>query len=90
VYIYIIAKFFNLAFLKRQNNFLGNNIEKYYSLTSREKKTLKFIIKGHTNKQISETMNIFQHTSRTHRNRIWQKLEIKHFRDCLKYECFFN
>jgi FixJ family two-component response regulator len=90
VYIYIIAKSFNLTFFKRQNNFLENNIEKYYSLTSREKEALKFIIKGHTNKQISETMNISQHTSRNHRNRIWQKLEIKYFRDCLKYECFFN
>ena len=74
----------------KQNHFIKNNIEKYASLTIREKETLKFIIKGHTNKQISQIMNISQNTSRTHRNRIWQKLEINHFRDCLKYECFFK
>ena len=73
-----------------QNNFMKKNIEKYSSLTPREKETFKFIIKGHTNEQISDIMNISQHTTRTHRNRIWKKLEIKNFRDCLKYECFFN
>lgn len=73
-----------------QNHFMRNNVEKYSSLASREKETLKFIIKGYTNKQISEKMHVSHHTIRTHRNRIWQKLEIKHFRDCLKYECFFN
>jgi len=74
----------------KQNHFIKNNVEKFSSLTIREKETLKFIVKGHTNEQISEIMYISQNTSRTHRNRIWQKLEINHFRDCLKYECFFK
>jgi len=69
---------------------MRNNVEKYSSLTPREKETLKFIVKGYTNKQISEKIDVSHHTIRTHRNRIWQKLKIKHFRDCLKYECFFN
>ena len=73
-----------------QNLFVKNNVEKYSSLTPREKETLKYIIKGCTNKQISEKMHVSPHTIRTHRNRIWQKLEIKHFRDCFKYEYFFN
>ena len=73
-----------------QNNFIKNNFEKYSSLTPREKETCKFIIKGNTNKQISVKMNISPHTIRTNRNKIWKKLDIKHFRDCLKYECFFN
>ena len=73
-----------------QNRFIRNNIEKYSSLSPREKEVLKFIIKGHTNNQISEKMHVSHHTIRTHRNRIWNKLEIKHFRDCLKYKCFFN
>ena len=76
--------------LIEQNNFIKNNVEKYSSLTSREKETLKFIIKGHTNAQIAEKMHLSQHTIRTHRNRIWKKLEIKHLRDCLKYEYFFD
>ena len=73
-----------------QNRFMRNNIEKYSSLSPREKEVLKFIIKGHTNNQISEKMYVSHHTIRTHRNRIWNKLEINHFRDCLKYKCFFN
>ena len=73
-----------------QNRFIRNNIEKYSSLSPREKEVLKFIIKGHTNNQISEKMYVSHHTIRTHRNRIWNKLEINHFRDCLKYKCFFN
>jgi len=73
-----------------QNNFIKNNIDKYSSLTKREKETLKLIVKGHTNVQIAEKMQVSPHTIRTHRNRIWQKLEIKHLIECLKYACFFN
>jgi len=72
-----------------QNNFMKNNIHKYSILTKREKETLKFITKGYTNIEISEKMNVSRHTIRTHRNRVWQKLEIKKLIDCLKYECFF-
>ena len=73
-----------------RSHFIKNNIEKYTSLTPREKETLKFIILGYTNEHISDKMYISFNTVRTHRNRIWQKLEIKHFQDCLKYKCFFN
>ena len=73
-----------------QNNFMKNNIDKYSSLTKRERETLKFIINGYDNKQIAEKMHISPNTIRTHRNRIWHKLEIKHFSNCLKYKCFFN
>ncbi|MDB4533702.1 helix-turn-helix transcriptional regulator [Vicingaceae bacterium] len=73
-----------------ENNFMKNNVEKYSKLSLREKETLKFIIQGITNKQISEKMFVSPNTVRTHRNRIWKKLDIKHFRDCLKYECFIS
>ena len=73
-----------------QNHFMKNNVDKYSSLTKREKETLKFIVIGYTNQQISEEMNISPHTIRTHRNRIWKKLDITQIRDCLKYKCFFN
>jgi len=73
-----------------QNHFIKSNVQQYSSLTPREIETLKFIIKGYTNLQISTKMYVSLNTIRTHRNRIWQKLEIKHFRDCLKYESFFN
>ena len=73
-----------------QNNFMKNNIDKYSSLTKREKETLKLIVKGDTNFQIAEKMDVSSNTIRTHRNRVWQKLEIKHLIDCFKYACFFN
>jgi DNA-binding CsgD family transcriptional regulator len=73
-----------------ENDFIKNNFEKYCSLSKREKETLKFIIKGGTNEQISEQMSISSNTVRTHRNRIWKKLDIKQFSDCLRYRCLFN
>ena len=73
-----------------QNNFMKNNIDKYSKLTKREQETLKLIVKGCTNVQIAEKMNVSSNTIRTHRNRVWQKLEIKHLIDCFKYACFFN
>tara|TARA_B100001059_G_scaffold232676_1_gene270998 strand:- start:1611 stop:2399 length:789 start_codon:yes stop_codon:yes gene_type:complete len=72
-----------------QNNFMRNNIEKYSSLTPREKEVLKFIIKGYTNKQISEKMYVSPHTIRTHRNRIWKKLDVTQVAECLSYQYFF-
>ncbi len=44
---------------------MRNNVEKYSSLTPREKEVLKFLIKGYTNKQISEKMYISSNTVRT-------------------------
>jgi ATP/maltotriose-dependent transcriptional regulator MalT len=69
---------------------MKNNIDKYSCLTPREKETLKFIIKGYTNEQMSKELNVSFQTIRTHRNRIWKKLDIKQFTDCLKYGSFFN
>ena len=73
-----------------QNCFIRNNIEKYSSLSPREKEVLKFIIKRYTNNQISEKMYISFNTVRTHRNNIWKKLEIKQITDCIRYQCFFD
>ena len=80
----------DLKTIIEQYHFMRNNIEKYSSLTPREKETLKLIIKGYTNEQISEKMYISFNTVRTHRNSIWKKLEIKQITDCLRYQCFFD
>ena len=69
---------------------MKNNIDKYSKLTKREKETLKLIVKGYTNIQIAEKMIVSPNTIRTHRNKVWQKLEIKHLIDCFKFACFFN
>tara|TARA_B100000683_G_scaffold11491_1_gene12464 strand:- start:17 stop:805 length:789 start_codon:yes stop_codon:yes gene_type:complete len=73
-----------------QNYFMKNNIDKYSSLTKREKDTLKLIVSGYTNQQISEKMYISSNTVRTHRNRIWKKLGITKVSECLQYRCFIN
>ena len=63
---------------------------RFQSLTKREKEVLKLISIGHTNKQIGSLLFISQNTVRTHRNRIWKKLDIKHLRDCFKYQFFLD
>ena len=72
-----------------QNLFVKNNAKKYYSLTKREKEILKFIVKGYSNKQIAEKIHISFHTVRTHRNRVWKKLDITQSTECLSYQYFF-
>lgn len=61
---------------------------RYQTLTKREKLVFELICKGKSNKQIAEILFNSHHTIRTHRNRIWKKLEIKHFSDCFKYKSF--
>tara|TARA_R110000772_G_scaffold202935_1_gene313185 strand:+ start:267 stop:1055 length:789 start_codon:yes stop_codon:yes gene_type:complete len=80
----------SLKTILEENDFIKNNIEKYSSLSKREKETLKFVVKGYTNEQISEQMSISSNTVRTHRNRIWKKLDIRQFSDCLRYRCLIN
>ena len=64
--------------------------QRFQSLTNKEKSILKTIIQGESNKQIAEKSYISINTVRTHRNRIWKKLDIKHFKDCLKYQLMYN
>ena len=72
-----------------QNSFMKNNVDKYSSLTKREKETLKFIVIGYPNQKIAVEMNISLHTIRTHRNRIWKKLNVTQVAECLSYQYFF-
>ena len=83
----IINLFKNMV---EQHKFMKNNIDKFSNLTKRETEVLKFIIMGDNNKQIADKMHVSPNTIRSHRNRIWRKLEIKHLKDCFKYTCFFN
>ena len=51
---------------------------------------LRLIALGHTNKTIADMLVISDNTVRTHRNRIWKKLDIKHLRDAIKYAEVFE
>lgn len=46
-------------------------------LTDREQNVLKEIIKGHSNKEIADILNISIHTVMSHRKNIYQKTDIK-------------
>lgn len=65
--------------------FFRKNFERFQSLTKREKEVLTLIGEGLTNKKIADHLFLSSHTIRTHRNRIFKKLEIKNFRDIIKY-----
>ena len=73
-----------------QGEMSGHLFPKFQSLTKREKETLKLILKGHTNNQIAGLRRVSVNTVRTHRNRIWKKLDIRHFKDCLDYRAFYG
>ena len=62
----------------------------YHTLTRREKEILKLVALGDSNNRISNKLFISPHTVRTHRNRIWKKLDIKHLRDAIRFAKLFD
>jgi len=60
----------------------------FQTLTKKEKLVFKLISEGYTNKEIADKLYNSPNTVRTHRNRIWKKLEIKHFSDCFRYKAY--
>jgi DNA-binding NarL/FixJ family response regulator len=55
----------------------NNQNEESHVLTDREQIVLKEVIKGLSNKEIAERLNISIHTVMSHRKNIYQKTEIK-------------
>lgn len=76
--------------LLEERDFMNSNKEKYLSLTSREKQILSFIATGYSNQELSLELLVSVHTVRTHRNRIWKKLEISSLYEAIKYNPFFK
>ena len=70
--------------------FIRKQFERFCSLTKREKEILKLIASGHTNYQIAERLFISRDTVRTHRNRLYKKLDIKHLADTIRYAQAFD
>jgi DNA-binding CsgD family transcriptional regulator len=73
-----------------ESDFIKTNTEKYSSLTPREKETLKCITEGYLNKEISNKLEVSINTIRTHRNRIWKKLQISTLHEAIKYNVFLK
>ena len=59
------------------------NFERFQSLSNREKEVLKFVALGLTNKEIADKLLVSEHTIRTHRNKIFTKLDIHHMREAI-------
>jgi DNA-binding CsgD family transcriptional regulator len=55
------------------------------SLTDREKKILKLIVNGSTDKEIALSLSISIHTAKTHRKKIIHKLCLKNSRMLIRY-----
>lgn len=73
-----------------ENVFFKKNFEKFLLLTKREKEILKDLAVGKTAPQISEEYFISVNTVKTHRQRIFEKLEVKTFTELYKYAFHFD
>lgn len=58
-------------------------LEKYNSLTPREKEVLNFMVKGHANKKIATEMGISPNTVQLHKANIKQKMQVTGFNELL-------
>ena len=70
--------------------FIRKNLQKFLSLTKREKEILVELAKGKTAPQIAEMKFISLFTVKTHRQRIFQKLEVKTYLDLYQYALHFD
>lgn len=73
-----------------ENLMLRKNFKRFNSLTNREREVLSLIALGNTNKIIADKLFVSEHTIRTHRNRIWKKLDIQHLKDAIKFAEVFD
>lgn len=79
-----------LQLLLEENAFLKKNFQKFNKLTKREKEVLKKLALGYTALMISDELFISINTVKTHRQRIFKKLEVKTFTDLYRYAFHFD
>jgi DNA-binding CsgD family transcriptional regulator len=73
-----------------ENLFLKSNLEKFNTLTKREKEVIKNLTKGISNSQIAELLNVSEYTIKTHRQNIYRKLAISNICELLKFANTYN
>ena len=73
-----------------ENIYFKKNFKKFMSLTKREKQLLKELAIGKTAPQISNEYFIAVNTVKTHRQRIFEKLEVKTVTELYKYAFHFD
>lgn len=68
-----------------ESDFIKSNVEKYSSLTKREKEVLLLLSKGGKHKEIAEKLFISTHTLREHWKNIKRKLDVQTTNELIKY-----
>lgn len=86
-YMPIVPK---LERLVSENTFLKNNLERYTTLTKREREMLRLMALGMTPKEISGQLITAEETVRTHRRNIKRKLQVKKEVDLVYFAQAFN
>ena len=76
--------------LMDENNFLRDNMQKFSSLTQRERLILQYIAKGKSNKEIAGETSISVSTVETHRKKIKSKLDAKSIFELAQYAAAFD
>lgn len=63
----------------------SGSIEKYETLTTREREVLQLSAEGHTNSEIASRLGISTRTAETHRSRLMHKLSLHTQGDLIRY-----
>ncbi len=75
---------------RKNLHFFEDNLDKYVSLTDREKEILKLITEENSSNEIAEKLSISPYTVDTHRKNLIDKLEVKSSIGLAKYAYLFN
>ncbi len=73
-----------------KNDFIKSNIDKYASLTTREKEVVILSAKGQKHQEIANHLHISLHTVRTHWRNIKKKLNLSSLAEIIKYADAFD
>lgn len=76
--------------LVNENTFLKENVDRYTTLTKRERELLRLMALGMTPREISEQLITSEKTVRTHRRNIKRKLGVKKEVDLVYFAQAFN
>lgn len=74
----------------KMDEFKLKHFRQFQQLTDREAEILRLLANGYNNRQIAEQLFLSRQTVETHRKHIKKKLEIRTFRDMVKYAFAFN
>ena len=79
-----------MTYLCQQNEFIQKNLQKYDTLTCREKEIIRMIANDDSSYTISDKLYISQHTVNNHRKNILKKLHINNISALIKFALAFN